>query len=97
MGGLNPLIHQPTRLHLMAALVSLEQGERADFVFLRDLLNLTDGNLSTHLLKLEEAGYIAVEKAFEGRRPKTWIQATDGGRQAFSSHVNALERILHNR
>jgi DNA-binding MarR family transcriptional regulator len=95
MDGLNPLIHQPTRLHLMASLVSLEQDERADFVFLRDLLNLTDGNLSTHLLRLEEAGYVSVEKTFEGRRPKTWIRATDAGREAFDAHVSALERILH--
>ena len=95
MDGLNPVIHQPTRLHLMAALVSLEQDERADFVFLRDLLSLTDGNLSTHLLKLEEAGYIAVQKTFEGRRPKTWVRATDQGRDAFAAHVEALERILH--
>jgi DNA-binding MarR family transcriptional regulator len=97
MAELNPLIHQPTRLHLMAALVSLEQGERADFVFLRDLLGLTDGNLSTHLFKLEEAGYIAVEKTFEGRRPKTWVWVTNEGREAFAAHVDALEQIIGNR
>ena len=94
MADLNPLIHQPTRLHLMAVLISLDQGEQADFVFLRDLLNLTDGNLSTHLLRLEEADYIAVEKTFENRRPKTWVRATDAGREAFAAHVDALEQII---
>jgi DNA-binding MarR family transcriptional regulator len=94
MGELNPLIHQPTRLRIMAALVSLEPGEKADFVFLRDLLELTDGNLSVHLQKLEEAGYVLIEKAFEGRRPKTWVSVTPEGHGAFSEHVDALEAIV---
>ena len=94
MAKLNPLIHQPTRLRIMAALVSLDVDERADFVFLRDLLELTDGNLSAHLQKLEEAKYVAVEKTFEGRRPKTWIQVTPRGHDAFAAHVNALETIV---
>ena len=94
MSELNPLIHQPTRLRIMAALVSLDAGEKADFVFLRDLLELTDGNLSVHLQKLEEAGYVAVEKTFEDRRPKTWIAATPAGHKAFAEHVDALEAIV---
>ena len=94
MSELNPLIHQPTRLRIMAALVSLDAGEKADFVFLRDLLELTDGNLSVHLQKLEEAGYVAVEKTFEDRRPKTWIAATSVGHDAFAEHVDALEAIV---
>lgn len=96
MGELNLLIHQPTRLRIMAALVSLDEGDKADFVFLRDLLELTDGNLSVHLQRLEEANYVAVEKGFEGRRPKTWIEVTLEGRDAFVAHVNALERLIHN-
>lgn len=96
MGELNPLIHQPTRLRIMAALVSLDEETRVDFSFLRDLLELTDGNLSIHLQKLEEAGYVAVEKAFVGRRPKTWIWIAPEGRDAFTTHVDALERIIHN-
>jgi DNA-binding MarR family transcriptional regulator len=94
MGELNPLIHQPTRLRIMAALVSLEPDEKADFGFLRDLLELTDGNLSVHLQKLEEAGYVGIEKTFEGRRPKTWLRATPEGHEAFSEHVDALEAIV---
>jgi DNA-binding MarR family transcriptional regulator len=96
MGELNSLIHQPTRLRIMAALVSLESNEKADFVFLRDLLELTDGNLSVHLQKLEEAGYVDIEKAFEGRRPKTWVSITVEGHDAFSKHVDALAKIIYN-
>ncbi|MDW7990722.1 MAG: transcriptional regulator, partial [Anaerolineae bacterium] len=73
---LDPVIHQPTRLRIMAALVSLNEGDKADFIFLRDLLGLTDGNLSVHLQRLEEAGYVRIEKTFVGRRPKTWVWAT---------------------
>lgn len=94
MGELNPLIHQPTRLRIMAALASLEQREKVDFGFLRDMLELTDGNLSVHLQKLEEAGYVRIEKTFEGRRPKTWIGITPEGHDAFSGHVDALEAIV---
>lgn len=96
MSELNPLIHQPTRLRIMAALVSLEPDEKADFVFLRDLLELTDGNLSVHLQKLEEAGYVGIEKTFEGRRPKTWVAVTPEGYDAFSEHVDALAKIIYN-
>ena len=94
MSELNPVIHQPTRLRIMAALVGLEWGDKADFTFLRDLLKLTDGNLSVHLQRLEEAGYAAVEKTFVGRRPKTWIWATPTGRTAFAAHVTALAQVL---
>ena len=94
MGELNALIHQPTRLRIMAALASVEQSERVDFGFVRDLLELTDGNLSVHLQKLEEAGYVQIEKAFEGRRPKTWVQITSKGHDAFSEHIDALEKIV---
>ena len=91
---LDPVIHQPTRLRIMAALVGLDEGDWADFTFLRDLLGLTDGNLSVHLQRLEEAGYVRVEKTFVGRRPKTWVWATLEGRAAFTAYVDALEGIL---
>jgi DNA-binding MarR family transcriptional regulator len=94
LSELNPLIHQPTRLRIMAALISLEPNEKADFGFLRDLLELTDGNLSVHLQKLEEAGYVKIEKTFEGRRPKTWISISPEGHDAFSEHIDALEAIV---
>ena len=95
MSELDPLIHQPTRLRIMAALVSLKDGTRVDFTFLRDLLELTDGNLSIHLQRLEEAGHLTVEKTFVKRRPKTWIWATRQGREAFAAYVDALEQIIH--
>ncbi len=66
----------------MAALFGLDEGDRAHFGFLRDLLGLTDGNLSIHLQRLEEAGYVRIEKTFVGRRPKTWVWATAKGRTA---------------
>ncbi len=97
MPELDPLIHQPTRLRIMAALVSLSEGDRVDFGFLKELLDLTPGNLSVHLQKLEEAGYVVVEKTFVNRRPKTWIAATSKGRDAFANHVAALEEIIGGR
>jgi DNA-binding MarR family transcriptional regulator len=78
----------------MAALVALDEGDRMEFTFLQDLLGLTPGNLSVHLQKLEEAGYVVVEKGFVKRRPKTWVTATSEGREAFAAHVDALEAIL---
>ena len=94
MPQLDDLIHQPTRLRIMAALVSLSNGEKMEFTFLQNLLGLTPGNLSIHLQKLEEAGYVRVEKTFVNRRPKTWSWATKAGRAAFAEHVNALEAII---
>jgi len=97
MPELDPLIHQPTRLRIMAALVSLPEEDQVDFTFLQELLNLTPGNLSVHLQKLERAGYVAVEKTFVNRRPKTWVSATAKGRDAFAKHVAALEEIIGGR
>jgi len=94
MTELNPLIHQPTRLRIMAALVAVDEGEKVAFGYLRDALNLSDGNLSVHLQRLEEAGYLVVEKTYEGRRPKTWLWAPPAGRAAFAQHVSALEEII---
>ena len=65
-----------------------------DFTYLRDLLEVTDGNLGAHLRKLEEAGYIAVNKAFVERKPHTYVSATAEGRKVFKEHVAALELIL---
>ena len=94
MTEVDPVIHQPTRLGIMAALVGLEEGSQVEFGFLLDLLGLSDGNLSTHLRKLEEAGFVATEKGFVGRMPRTWIRVTAEGRKAFSGYVEALEGIL---
>ncbi len=94
MGELNETIHQPVRLRIMAALASLEVGSEVDFTYLRDLLEVTDGNLGAHLRKLEESGYITVNKTFIDRKPRTFVAATTAGRQAFQEHVMALESIL---
>jgi DNA-binding MarR family transcriptional regulator len=94
MAEFNEIIHQPVRLRIMSALATLEPGDEVDFTYLRDLLEVTDGNLGAHLRKLEEAGYIAVNKTFVERKPRTYVSATAGGRQAFQEHVAALESIL---
>jgi DNA-binding MarR family transcriptional regulator len=94
MAELNETIHQPVRLRIMAALVSLDPSDQVDFTYLRDLLEVTDGNLGAHLRKLEEAGYIAVSKTFVERKPRTFIAVTPEGRKVFMEHVAALETIL---
>ena len=94
MAEFNETIHQPVRLRIMAALVALEPADDVDFTYLRDLLEVTDGNLGAHLRKLEEAGYIAVNKTFVERKPRTFVAATAEGRKAFQEHVAALESIL---
>jgi DNA-binding MarR family transcriptional regulator len=94
MAELNEIIHQPIRLRIMAALVTLEPGSEVDFTYLRKLLEVTDGNLGAHLRKLEEAGYIVINKTFVERKPRTYIVATPEGRQVFQEHVAALEAIL---
>ena len=94
MAALNETIHQPVRLRIMAALVTLEAGDEVDFTYLRDLLEVTDGNLGAHLRKLEEAGYITLNKTFVERKPRTFVAATTTGRKVFQEHVAALESIL---
>lgn len=95
MSELNDTIHQPVRLRIMAALVTLSQGEELDFSTLRDLLDVTDGNLGAHLRKLEEAEYVKLNKCFIDRKPRTYVSATAEGRKAFSGHVAALQDILN--
>jgi DNA-binding MarR family transcriptional regulator len=97
MAELNETIHQPVRLRIMAALVTLELADEVDFTYLRDLLDVTDGNLGAHLRKLEEAGYIAVNKTFVDRKPRTYVSATATGRKVFKEHVAALESILKSK
>jgi DNA-binding MarR family transcriptional regulator len=94
MAELNETIHQPVRLQIMAALVTLNPGDEVDFTTLRDLLQVTDGNLGAHLRKLEEAGYIAINKIFIERKPHTYVSSTGEGRKVFQEHVAALEAIL---
>jgi DNA-binding MarR family transcriptional regulator len=92
--ALDPVIHQETRLRLMALLASLGEGAQVEFTWLKEALDLTEGNLSSHLAKLEEAGYVQVEKGYQGRRPKTWVCLTPQGRAAYQAHRQALLELL---
>jgi DNA-binding MarR family transcriptional regulator len=94
MSDLDPIIHQPVRLKITASLASLASDESVEFTFLRELLDLTDGNLGAHLRKLEEAGYVEIEKVFVERKPKSFIALTSKGQRAFKQHVEALKGIL---
>ncbi|HET8840082.1 MAG TPA: transcriptional regulator [Ktedonobacteraceae bacterium] len=94
MASLNEIIHQPVRLRIMAILVTYDDETKPGFNYLKDLLELTDGNLGAHLRKLEEAGYITLSKTFINNKPHTYVGATCAGRTAFREHVAALEEIL---
>jgi DNA-binding MarR family transcriptional regulator len=78
----------------MSSLVALEAGEQVNFVYLRKILKLTDGNLGAHLSKLEAAGYIKIEKTFIARKPRTFINATGKGCDAFNEYTVALKQII---
>jgi DNA-binding MarR family transcriptional regulator len=89
---LDPLLHSELRLAVMSVLVELEE---ADFVYLRETAKATAGNLSVQLDKLSEAGYILVEKTFEGKKPRTICRITPVGLAAFEAYVEALKSYLH--
>ncbi|MEV4295863.1 winged helix-turn-helix domain-containing protein [Microbispora rosea] len=88
---LDEIIHAPVRLSIMAALAA---ADKADFRFLRDTIEVSDSLLSKHILTLEEAGYILVDKAFVGKRARTWLSLTDQGRAAFETYMDVLRRIV---
>ena len=85
---LDPVIHSPVRLAVLSVLASVKQ---ADFSYLKAATDTTDGNLSTHLAKLKESGYIAIKKTFKGRKPYTSCALTEKGRAAFRGYLKALE------
>jgi len=85
------IIHEPARLAVMALLYVVES---ADFTFLMNQTGLSWGNLSTHMSKLEEAGYIEVEKSFKGRRPNTSLRLTQAGREAFQAYRQDMKLML---
>lgn len=89
--NLNELFQAKARLGIMTVLTSM--GE-SDFLTLKHQLGLTDGNLSVHLRVLEEAGYIAIEKKFVKRKPKTTCRLTPAGREAFLHYLKQLEQII---
>lgn len=88
---LDHIIHAPIRLAVMTILAGVRE---ADFVYLRDSTGTTDGNLSTHLLKLEEAKYIRATKTFEDKKPRTRFALTAEGRRAYASYIEALQEYL---
>ena len=90
------VIHQSMRLKIMSSLNVLGRNDWLDFARLKSILETTDGNLGAHLETLAKAGYITVEKRFEGKRPQTRVRATPIGRKAFAEHVAYLRSILDN-
>ncbi|MDE6569381.1 MAG: transcriptional regulator [Alistipes sp.] len=88
---LNPLLHSELRLAVMSILLGIES---ADFVYLREQTGATAGNLSVQLDKLAKAGYIAIEKGFRGKMPRTVCRMTDTGRDAFAEYVDALKSYI---
>ncbi|MHB8295767.1 MAG: winged helix-turn-helix domain-containing protein [Acidimicrobiales bacterium] len=88
---LRDIVHQKVRLGIMAV---LHEVHKAEFKALRDLLDLSDGNLSRHLRILEEAGLVAIEKGYQGRRPRTWARATPRGEAAFEAELAVLRDLV---
>ena len=91
---LDPLIHVPTRLKIVATLATLPNGDTLSFTRLQDMIGLTPGNLIIHLRKLEEAGSLAREKTKNGTAPKTTVALTDRGRKALDAYTKALRDLL---
>ncbi len=91
---LDPVIHAQARLRVTATLAALRPGDRITFPRLQELLAITAGNLSTHLRKLEDAGYIEITKTHERRTPVTYIGLTRVGRRAFEDYTSALSALL---
>lgn len=91
LSGIDPVIHAPARLALVTQLYVVEA---ADATFLVNQTGLTWGNFSTHVARLEESGYVAVEKSFRGRKPHTMIRLTNEGRAAFRKYRSEVQRAL---
>jgi DNA-binding HxlR family transcriptional regulator len=88
---LDPVVHGKLRLAVLSLLIGVED---ADFTWLRQKTGSTDGNLGAQMLKLEEAGYVAMEKRFAGRKPQTVYRMTTAGREALAGYVAALKQLL---
>lgn len=88
---LNDIIHSRIRLAIMSILVAVKEAE---FTFLKKQVNTTDGNISVHLKKLEDKGYITVQKSFLNRKPVSTYSLTDQGHKAFTAYVEQLEKMI---
>ena len=91
LADIDQVIHAPARLMVLTYLYVVES---ADYVFLMRLTGLTWGNLATHLARLEEAGYIAIAKAFQGKKPHSTIRLTAQGRAAFQKYKHSMQQVL---
>ena len=91
MTGVDRIIHEPARLMIVTVLYTVEE---ADFLYLLNATGLTKGNLSAHLGKLEEAGYVQIEKTFRGKIPQTLARLTGAGRAAFEKYRAHLKKIM---
>ena len=91
LSEIDRLVHEPARFQVMALLYVIES---ADFTFIMNQLELTWGNLSAHISKLEEGGYVAVEKGFKGKRPQTMLSLTKDGRKAFQTYRQTMKQML---
>jgi DNA-binding MarR family transcriptional regulator len=89
--NLDRVIHEKGRLGIMSMLAA---SPDLSFTDLRDTLNMTDGNLTSHMRTLQEAGYVSVSKSYENNRPLTTCSLTAAGKKAFASYVNLLEQIV---
>jgi DNA-binding MarR family transcriptional regulator len=91
---LDPVIHAQARLRVVASLYTLAEGDSISFPGLRDILGMTAGNLSVHLSKLEDAGYVEIVKSHRGRTPITYVALTRRGRLAFEDYTAAIRQLL---
>ena len=92
---LDPVIHAQARLRVVSALSVLGPHDKVTFPRLQESLRMTAGNLSVHLRKLEDAGYVEVTKTHQGRTPATFVRLTSRGRRAFEEYTEALRALLN--
>jgi DNA-binding MarR family transcriptional regulator len=95
LDALDPLIHVPARLQIVATLATLPEGDALAFTRLQDMIGLTAGNLITHLRKLEDAGYVITEKTGNGPASRTSAALTHTGRAALDTYTSALRGLLN--
>jgi DNA-binding transcriptional ArsR family regulator len=89
---IDKLLHEPARLKIMSNIFTMTS---TDFLLLKKQTGLSSGNLSAHLIKLEKAGYVSIQKKFKGRRPHTTLKITKKGKEAFSSYKKKLISVIN--
>ena len=91
---LDPIIHAPVRLAILSILINVD---KAEFNYLKEMTATSDGNLSTHLNKLEANNLVQIEKTYKGKKPQTLCSITDSGRTAFQQYVEQMEKFIRNQ